>query len=86
VTLERDFAIVEQHVGKQKKLYRIDRKIRALETITFGTTELFAIYTAQAGLSSLSGTPLSRRPSKPSSALHGVTLGLSRTCTSHDGI
>ncbi|HEY5951202.1 MAG TPA: WYL domain-containing transcriptional regulator [Kofleriaceae bacterium] len=57
-TLERDFAIVEEGAGKQKKLYRIDHKIRALETVTFGTTELLAIYAAQASLSSLSGTPL----------------------------
>jgi predicted DNA-binding transcriptional regulator YafY len=57
-TLERDFAIVEESVGKQKKVYRIDRAIRALESITFGTTELLAIYAAQASLSSLSGTPL----------------------------
>ena len=45
-TLERDFAIVEESAGKQKKLYRIDQKIRALEAITFGTTELLAIYAA----------------------------------------
>src|SRR5690606_13095357 len=37
-TLERDFAVVEEAAGKQKKLYRIDQKIRALETLTFGTT------------------------------------------------
>jgi predicted DNA-binding transcriptional regulator YafY len=57
-TLERDFAIVEEAAGKQKKLYRIDKKIRALEAITFGTTELLAIYAAHAALSGLSGTPV----------------------------
>ena len=59
-TLERDFAVVEESVGKQKKAYRIDQKIRALETLTFGTTELLALYAAQASLSALSGTPRPR--------------------------
>lgn len=57
-TLERDFAIIEESVGKQKKVYSIDRKIRALEAITFGTTELLAIYAAHAVLRGLSGTPV----------------------------
>jgi predicted DNA-binding transcriptional regulator YafY len=57
-TLERDFAVVEESAGKQKKAYRIDQKIRALEQLTFGTTELLAIYATQAMLASLSGTPL----------------------------
>ena len=57
-TLERDFALVEETVGKQKKAYRIDHTIRALETITFGTTELLAIYAAQAAISGMAGTPL----------------------------
>ncbi len=57
-TLERDFAIVEESVGKQKKAYRIDQKIRALESITFGTTELLAIYAAHAAIAGLSGTPM----------------------------
>jgi predicted DNA-binding transcriptional regulator YafY len=57
-TLERDFAVVEESVGKQKKAYRIDHKIRALETLTFGATELLALYAAQSSLSALSGTPV----------------------------
>jgi predicted DNA-binding transcriptional regulator YafY len=57
-TLERDFAVVEENAGKQKKTYRIDQKIRALETLTFGTTELLAIYAAQASLAGLAGTPI----------------------------
>lgn len=57
-TLERDFAVVEESIGKQKKAYRIDHKIKALEAITFGTTELLAIFAAQAALASLSGTPI----------------------------
>ena len=57
-TLERDFAVVEEAAGKQKKTYRIDQKIRALETLTFGTTELLAIYAAQASLAGLAGTPI----------------------------
>lgn len=57
-TLERDFAVVEEAAGKQKKLYRIDQKIRALETLTFGTTELLALYAAHQALAALSGTPV----------------------------
>ena len=57
-TLERDFALVEETAGKQKKVYRIDKKIRALEAITFGTTELLSIYAAQAAIAGLVGTPL----------------------------
>ena len=57
-TLEHDFALVEENAGKQKKVYRIDQKIRALETITFGTTELLALYAAQAALAGLNGTPV----------------------------
>jgi hypothetical protein len=44
--------------GRRAKGYRIDQKLRALETLTFGTSELLAIYAAQAMLGSLSGTPL----------------------------
>ncbi|MGE0867557.1 MAG: helix-turn-helix transcriptional regulator [Kofleriaceae bacterium] len=57
-TLERDFALVEESAGKQKKTYRIDAKIRALENLTFGTTELLALFAAQSALTSLSGTPI----------------------------
>ncbi|HEX2688326.1 MAG TPA: transcriptional regulator [Kofleriaceae bacterium] len=57
-TLERDFAVIEETAGQQKKTYRIDRKIRALDTLTFGPSELLALYAAQAMLASLSGTPL----------------------------
>lgn len=57
-TLERDFALVEESLGKQKKAYRIDQKIRALESISFGTTELLAIYAAHAAIAGLAGTPL----------------------------
>ena len=57
-TLERDFAIIEESAGKQKKLYRVDEKIRALESVTFGVTELLAIYAAHAALAGLGGTPI----------------------------
>ncbi len=57
-TLERDFALIEENVGKQKRAYRIDHEIRALETLTFGTTELLAIYAAHAALAALAGTPV----------------------------
>lgn len=57
-TLERDFAVIEEAAGKQKKAYRIDQKIRALETITFGPMELLAIYAAHAALAGIAGTPI----------------------------
>jgi predicted DNA-binding transcriptional regulator YafY len=57
-TLERDFALVEEEVGRQKRAYRIDEKVRALEAITFGPMELLAIHAAQAALGGLPGTPL----------------------------
>lgn len=57
-TLERDFALVEEDAGRQKKVYRIDHAVRALETITFGTTELLALHAAQAAFAGLAGTPL----------------------------
>lgn len=57
-TLEREFALVEESVGKQKRQYRIDQKIRALEAITFGTTELLALFAAQAALTAMAGTPV----------------------------
>jgi predicted DNA-binding transcriptional regulator YafY len=57
-TLERDFALVEEEVGRQKKLYRIDQSVRALESVTFGTTELLALHGAIAALTGLGGTPI----------------------------
>jgi predicted DNA-binding transcriptional regulator YafY len=57
-TLEHDFALVEEMADKQKRLYRIDQSIRALDAIRFGTTELLALHGALAGLHPLAGTPL----------------------------
>jgi predicted DNA-binding transcriptional regulator YafY len=57
-TLEHDFALIEESVGRQKKVYRLDHKVRALESISFGTMELLAIYAAHAAMVGLTGTPL----------------------------
>ncbi len=57
-TLEKDFALVEEAAGKQKLVYRIDQKIRALESIQVGTMEHLASPGALAGLPALAGTPL----------------------------
>lgn len=57
-TLERDFALVEEEAGRQKKVYRIDESVRALDTIKFGTAELLALHAGLAGLAGLAGTPL----------------------------
>jgi predicted DNA-binding transcriptional regulator YafY len=57
-TFARDFALVEESAGKQKKVYRIDEKIRALESISFAISELLAIYASLASFASMTGTPL----------------------------
>lgn len=57
-TLEREFAVIDESVNKQKKTYRIDSKIRALETLTFGVTELLALFAAHRSLTGLAGTPI----------------------------
>lgn len=57
-TLEREFALVEEVAGKQKRAYRIDGDVRALESLTFGTTELLALHGALAGMAALAGTPI----------------------------
>jgi predicted DNA-binding transcriptional regulator YafY len=64
-TIERDlatlrelFAIVDELEGKQKKLYRINRRFRELETLTFGVGEVLAIYAALADLKPFTGTLL----------------------------
>lgn len=57
-TLEREFAVVEQRVGKQKRAFTIDREIQALESLRFGTMELLAIYASHAMLGALAGTAL----------------------------
>jgi len=55
-TLGQEFALVEEEVGKQKKTYRIDQKIRALEAVTFPPLELLALYAAQAAVAGMAGT------------------------------
>jgi len=57
-TLQRDFAVIDESVGKQKKTYRIDHEIKALEKINFGLSELLALYAAHASLSALAGSPI----------------------------
>jgi predicted DNA-binding transcriptional regulator YafY len=58
VTLERQFALVEEQVNKQKRLYRLDESVRALDSICFGTSELLALHAARGALESFAGTPL----------------------------
>lgn len=45
-TLEADFALIEQPAGTQRKAYRIDSQIKALDSITFLPMELLAVYAA----------------------------------------
>jgi predicted DNA-binding transcriptional regulator YafY len=70
-TLEVDFALVEEAAGKQKLLYRIDQRIRALESIQFGTMELLAIHAALAGMPALAATPLGADLAAVASKLRG---------------
>ncbi len=55
-TLEQEFALVEEQAGAQKKVYRIDGSVRALEAIQFGTMELLALHAA-ASSQAMTGTP-----------------------------
>lgn len=57
-TLETDFALIEEEAGKQKKVYRIDGSIRALQAISFGTLELLALHAAAAS-GAMESTPFS---------------------------
>ena len=57
-TLERDFALIEEAAGAQKKVWRIDQKVKALEALTFGTAELLALHASRVALAGLGGTPL----------------------------
>lgn len=57
-TLQEIFAIEGELEGRQKKIYRISRRFRELEVLTFTVGEVLAIYTALAGLRPLAGTPL----------------------------
>lgn len=57
-TLDQEFGLIEEQVGKQKKTYRIDQTIKALESINFGTAELLAMHAASGALASLTPTPL----------------------------
>lgn len=54
-TLGQDFSLIEEEVNKQKKHYRIDQKIRALESITFTPLELLAMFASQAALGGVAG-------------------------------
>lgn len=70
-TLEKEFALVEEAAGKQKLLYRIDQKIRALDSIQFGTMELLAVHAALAGQPALAATPLGEDLANVASKLRG---------------
>lgn len=52
------FPIAVESSGKQKKLYRLDQRLRELEAVAFGVGELLAIYMALASLASFAGTPI----------------------------
>lgn len=55
-TLEHEFALIEEQAGKQKKVYRMDPRVKGIESMQFGTMELLALHAAGATLRSLAGT------------------------------
>jgi predicted DNA-binding transcriptional regulator YafY len=57
-TLEKHFALIEESVNRQKKVYRIDQRIRALQTLQFLPMELLAIHAALTGMHFMAGTPM----------------------------
>jgi predicted DNA-binding transcriptional regulator YafY len=57
-TIQQSFALLDEAAGKQKRVYRIDQRVRELESLRFGVGELLAVYAGLAGLAPLAGTPL----------------------------
>jgi predicted DNA-binding transcriptional regulator YafY len=55
-TLEHEFALVEEQAGKQKKLWRIDRRVEGIAGMQFGTMELLALHAGAASLRALADT------------------------------
>lgn len=56
-TLERNFALVEEAEGKQKRRYRIDDRVKAIESIRFSLMELLALHAAYNMMVPSAGTP-----------------------------
>ena len=54
----REFGVVEEAAGKQKKVFRINGALESLPDLGFGVAELLAIYAALASTGPLSGTPI----------------------------
>lgn len=57
-TLERDFAIVEEARGKQKRMYKLVDEVQALTSLRLGVSELLAVYAALASMHGTAGSPL----------------------------
>jgi hypothetical protein len=77
-TLEQTFALVEEAAGKQKKLYRIDEKIRALETIAFGTTEEGHDPSRRWHIAGLAAGLITPRKARETGRSHGCRAGVAR--------
>lgn len=70
-TLEQHFALIDEDAGKQKKTFRIDEQIRALESITFGCLELLSIHAACAIGDALRGTPIAEHLTSVAQKIRG---------------
>lgn len=56
-TLAGTFALVEEKVGAQKKLWRLDDTVRELETVQFSLLELLAVRAAMSSVSEFAAAP-----------------------------
>ena len=70
-TLTRDFSLIDEPVGKQKKLYRLTEKVRVLEGINFTVGELLSIYAAYAATAGLDETDLGQDLAKAMNKVRG---------------
>ena len=81
-TIQRDldalsagFAIEEVEVGKQRRVYRIDETVRALESVTFSLAELLSLHAAVDALGGMSSTPLHGDLASVAQKLRGFLAG-----------
>ena len=56
-TVEQLFPLIEQTAGKQRRLYRVDQRIRELESVRVSLMELLAVHAASAALGGALASP-----------------------------
>ena len=75
VALGQTFAVVEVTAGKQRRTYRIDETVRALESVTFSLAELLSLHAAVDALGGMSSTPLHGDLASVAQKLRGFLAG-----------